>query len=60
MSDDNHRRAVERLDLEPDLRFCVLKEQGRRVKELAQLEKAIQAELKSYGEGGDDDDPGMA
>lgn len=63
MSDDNHRRAVERLDLEEDLRFCITKEQKRRSRELARLEKAVQAEIKSvygHGEGGDDDDPGMA
>lgn len=62
MSDDNHRRAVERLDLEPDLKFSITKEQKRRSRELSRLEKAIRAEIKSvYGEGGDDDDdPGMA
>lgn len=64
MSDDNHRRAVERLDLDEDLRFSITKEQKRRTRELTRLIKAIQTELKSvygHGEGGDDDDdPGMA
>lgn len=57
MSDDNHRRTVDRLDLEPDLKFSILKEQGRRVKELLKLEKAVQAETKAlYGdeEGGEE------
>ena len=64
MSDDNHRRAVERLELDEDLRFSITKEQKRRSRELSRLEKAIRAEIKSvygHGEGGDDDDdPDMA
>lgn len=60
MSDDNHRRTVDRLDLEPDLKFCILKEQKRRVKELSKLERAVSAEIKAlYGneEGGEDNAP---
>lgn len=57
MSADNHRRTVDRLDLEPDLKFCILKEQKRRVKELSKLERAVSAEIKAlYGneEGGEE------
>jgi len=57
MSDDNHRRTVDRLDLEPDLKFCILKEASRRTRELKKLEKAIETEIKAlYGTGKGDEE----
>ena len=57
-SADTHRRNARRIDMDPQLKAELLREQARRVSEIRKLEKAVQREidaLTAAGEGGADD-----
>ena len=56
-SADTHRRNANRIDMDPQLKAELLREQARRVAEIKKLEKAVQREidaLTAEGEGGEE------
>ena len=56
-SADTHRRNARRIDMDPQLKAELLKEQSRRVAEIKKLERLVQREidaLTAAGEGGEE------